>query len=214
MKCPYCAEEIKNEAQVCRHCGHDLMLVKFLSLRVALLDEMVANGAIFSGRPPVSANFPRLVNKYIARDAKWRSILLAVLLAAFVSIGSNEISHAFDLYVWPNVRRGTLRELGLGYVTSFLAFLFLVAPLLFGIRASLAWPGKHRPGYVFLSLLVGVLAFALQISTDFVWGQLKGLSDLNLIYSIFAFGITQSLMFLSGTLFGDLVKVRIGTMPA
>ena len=42
MTCPYCFEEIKDEALVCKHCRQNLMVFKPLVDRLSQLEEQIA----------------------------------------------------------------------------------------------------------------------------------------------------------------------------
>jgi predicted amidophosphoribosyltransferase len=42
MRCPFCAEDVNEEASVCRHCGNDLKFPETLIAENAQLKERVA----------------------------------------------------------------------------------------------------------------------------------------------------------------------------
>src|SRR3954447_16164360 len=55
MNCPYCAEEIKDEAVVCRYCGHDFSLVKPMLVRLIVLEKQVKEASASTGRNTADA---------------------------------------------------------------------------------------------------------------------------------------------------------------
>ena len=42
MRCPFCAEDVRDDASVCRHCGNDLKIPESLIAEHAELKERVA----------------------------------------------------------------------------------------------------------------------------------------------------------------------------
>jgi len=42
MRCPFCSEDVRDEASICRHCGNDLKIPEALIAENAELKERVA----------------------------------------------------------------------------------------------------------------------------------------------------------------------------